>query len=190
MLKLKLPFSRNTDAKIIVSEEHQRPPEPDPENIETGFFVNRNGLAWAVFFMVIFGIGFSAAIFVYIVQSKPMDEVGQNVMVNLVAETPEPTPVIELNRGDIVLEVLNGAGIPGSASEAKTLLEGLGYTSVATANEASFDFATTMVAVKESKKEFVDVLIKDLEGSYNVGASTDFLDESGDFDAVITLGAR
>ena len=189
MFKLRLPFFRNKTVESTVHGESFRSPEADPVDIETGFFVNRKGLAWAIFFMTIFGIAFSASIFIYIVGSNPVDEASQNVAVDFVEETPEPTPTPAPARGEFAVQVLNATKTPGLASQVKDYLERLGYQDVAIGNTTG-DFPETILQAKESKKDFLDTVNNDLSGKYKVNSSQEFLDEAAEYDFVITLGQK
>lgn len=103
-------------------------------------------------------------------------------------ETAEPSPEPELKREDLKLQVLNGRGVAGTASDAKEFLEGLGYKDVAVGNADSFDFEKTEVSIKEDKKDYLEMLTDDLSKEYVVSEDTETLDAESDFDAVITIG--
>jgi len=104
--------------------------------------------------------------------------------------TPEPTASTSLKREDVKVQVLNGSGVSGAAGKVKTLLEGLGYKDVDTGNASSTDVAVTEVSVKESKKEFVKLVIKDLAKSYEAVEASKPLVASSKYDIVITLGKK
>lgn len=120
--------------------------------------------------------------------------------------TPTPTPIAtempkvdeqekeeedrEFDRSTVKLQVLNGSGVSGLAGKAKTMLEGLGYKSVAVGNAATSDFTETVISVKDSKKELVDFLVKDLSKDYQVSDKTEVLPASSAYDFVITLGNK
>lgn len=105
-------------------------------------------------------------------------------------ETPVASIAPTLKRDSLKLQVLNGSGVSGAAGKAKTLLEGLGYTSVDTGNATSSDFANTEVAVRESAKEYLDIVIKDLSKEYEATAAAKVLPTSSKYDIVITLGKQ
>ncbi|MFZ3301911.1 MAG: LytR C-terminal domain-containing protein [Microgenomates group bacterium] len=107
-----------------------------------------------------------------------------------VKETPVASTTPTVKRDGLKVQVLNGSGVSGAAGKAKTLLEGLGYTSVDTGNASSSDFANTEVAVKESAKEYLDLVIKDLSKEYEATAAAKVLPTSSKYDIVITLGKK
>ena len=105
-------------------------------------------------------------------------------------ETPIASNAPAVKRDEIKVQVLNGSGVSGAAGKAKTLLEGLGYSGVDTGNASSSSFVSTEVAVKESAKEFLDLVIKDLSKDYTATAAAKVLPTSSTYDIVITLGAK
>jgi len=100
--------------------------------------------------------------------------------------TPSPTPTLE--RSDLTVKVLNGSGTKGVAGEAQTFLEGLGYEGVETGNASSYDFEETVVSIKKDKKEYLDMIVKDLSEKYKVSSESATLNEDSDFDVEITVG--
>ena len=99
--------------------------------------------------------------------------------------TSSPVPVTSL---PVTISVLNGSGVAGAAGKAKTTLEGLGYENVAVGNAASQDFAETEFEIKEKKKDYLELLIKDLAKEYTVASKSGILEDDNDYDAVVTLG--
>ncbi len=105
-------------------------------------------------------------------------------------ETPVASNTSNFKRDGLKLQVLNGSGVSGAAGKAKTLLEGLGYTSVDTGNASSSNFVKTEVSVKESTKEYLDLVIKDLSKEYEATAAAKVLSNTSKYDIVITLGQK
>lgn len=110
----------------------------------------------------------------------------------LYSPTPAPTASASstVKRSDLSVEVLNGSGTSGVASEAKDFLESLGYTVANTGNADNFDFANTEISIKDSKKDYLETLTKDLSDKYSLATESSSLDASSDYDAVITIGAK
>lgn len=113
-----------------------------------------------------------------------------------VQSTPETTasPVAtsssSLKRDELKLQVLNGSGVSGLASKAKTYLEELGYKDVQTGNASLSNLLESTLAIKDSKKDFSENLISDLSKKYKVNTETEVLPASSRYDAVITLGSK
>jgi len=101
-----------------------------------------------------------------------------------------PEPKVEVDRSKISLQVLNGSGISGFAGKAKTYLEGLGYKDVMAGNAVTSDFTDTVISVKESKKELLEIIKTDLSKNYKVAEKTETLSASSKYDFVITLGSK
>lgn len=125
---------------------------------------------------------------VFIYRAGIKEEVVQKTSKILPIETLEPTLMPGPRREDIKLQVLNGSGVIGDALRVKSFLEDAGYKEVTTANADNYDYKTTIVAVKESRKDYGDLLAKDLAKNYKVTISSTFLDEINDFDVVVTVG--
>ena len=114
----------------------------------------------------------------------------QNLTVVQTSPTPSSSPAVtEVKRADLKVQVLNGSGVAGAAAKAKTFLEGLGYVDV-TAGNADGDFALTEVEIKENKASASGMLKDDLKDEYTLADTVGVLDESSDYDVVITLGAE
>jgi hypothetical protein len=105
-------------------------------------------------------------------------------------ETPVASSSPTLKRDGLKVQVLNGSGVSGAAGKAKTLLEGLGYVSVETGNASSSSVETTEVAVKETAKEYLELIIKDLSKEYEATAAAKVLPTSSKYDIVVTLGKK
>lgn len=99
-----------------------------------------------------------------------------------------PTPKTELKRSDLKIKVLNGTGVPGVAGKATEFLEKLGYEGVKTGNADSFDYEKTIVQIKESKKNYLGLIIDDLSKNYSLAESSKTLSEEEKFEVIIILG--
>jgi hypothetical protein len=104
--------------------------------------------------------------------------------------TPKPEAKTEVKRDTIKVQVLNGSGTAGLAGKAKTYLEGLGYVGVVAGNAPTSDFEETVIAVKDTKKELLDVVKADLSKNYQVAKDTEVLPASSKYDFVVTLGSK
>lgn len=100
------------------------------------------------------------------------------------------TPSSNLKRDSLKVQVLNGSGVSGLAGKVKAMLEGLGYESIVVGNASSSDFEKTEVAIKESKKEYLDLVIKDLSSDYEAVEAEKAVPASSSYDVVITVGKK
>lgn len=105
--------------------------------------------------------------------------------------TPIPTeePVVDLS--EYALQVLNGSGVSGVAGVVGSTLEGEGFMDVAVGNAGSSNFEETEVAVKGDVPAGVFEAIESaLSDDYDVVEADDTLDEDGNYDVVVTVGAK
>lgn len=102
--------------------------------------------------------------------------------------TAEPTPEPELRREDLRLQILNGGGVAGAASKAQQHLEGLGYNVADVGNASSFDFTETEIRIKDSKREYLQLLRDDLSEEYTLASGAETLGEDSDYDVVVVIG--
>jgi len=101
--------------------------------------------------------------------------------------TPEPDKTI--NKKDYRIQVLNGTGKSGLASEARDFLVSKGYVIADVGNAATFDNTKTTVRVKNSKKEIIALLTKDLKERYSIDIGSP-LAEDESYDIIIILGGE
>jgi len=104
--------------------------------------------------------------------------------------TPTTKPTISsssLDRSSLRIQVLNGSGIQGAASEMNTFLTEQGYTDITTGNADSFEYEDVSISVKSTKSNFLKQLETDLSDSYTIGG-TDTSLSSSEYDVVIIIG--
>ena len=94
-----------------------------------------------------------------------------------------------LKRTDLKIRILNGNGVRGLATEAKKIIEELGYTVASVGNADNYDFQKTVLQLKASKSSYKDLLTNDLKSHYTVIVGVN-VSENESFDALITLGAE
>jgi len=156
-------------------------------------------LRWIlVALVVLLGLGIiGGGIFVYqkTLKNKKDKEVVAPTPTPLVAPSevtptgeisPYPTP--KISRADLKIKVLNGTGVPGAAGKVAELLEKLGWQGIKTGNADNFDYQKTVIQIKESKKEYFELLKKDLSSKYTLEEEPQTLSEDENFDAVIIVG--
>ncbi len=98
------------------------------------------------------------------------------------------TKASTLDRANLTVAVLNGSGEAGAATKASDALKKLGYDVVSSGNADNFDYETTTIQVKSTKKNYLDLLKSDLSDTYTVGAAT--ADYTGNSDAVVIVGKK
>ncbi len=102
--------------------------------------------------------------------------------------SPTSTPMVELDKTAISIQILNGSGITGAAKAAQDYLEGQGYTISAVGNADSSDYEAMIIAVKDDKKDYFAQLKKALATKYTVEDQADMVASSIKYDVVITIG--
>lgn len=107
------------------------------------------------------------------------------------AATPSATesakPNSSINKADFKIQVLNGTGKVGVATNMRDFLVSKGYTVVGVGNADNFNYQTSFVRTKESKKEAADLLTKDLAERYAISVGSP-LSEGEQFDILIIVG--
>lgn len=102
--------------------------------------------------------------------------------------TPSPTPTPTVKREDLKIQVLNGSGTSGKATEVRDLLLEKGYSDIVRGNAENFDYTVTELQVKKSKKDAVNLIKEDLQK--NVPSFKEsVLEESDNADVVLIIGA-
>jgi hypothetical protein len=101
--------------------------------------------------------------------------------------TPSPVPV-ELKRGDLKIQVLNGGGKAGAGSKMKTFLTDLGYVVSAVGNTDEYTFDKTEIEVKTGKEGALELLRNDLAKDYSLGTMSAALASDSPYDARVTVG--
>lgn len=104
------------------------------------------------------------------------------------SSTPTPTIDPKLKRSDLKISVANGTTKNGFAKEIAAFLEKKGYKNIAKSNADKDTYETTVLLVKEAKKNYVTLLTLDLTDT--VVASIETLPDDSTFDAVIRLGNK
>jgi hypothetical protein len=106
-----------------------------------------------------------------------------------VAQTTTPPPVpVEIKRGDLTVQVLNGGGTAGAGSKMKTFLTGLGYTVSNVGNTDEYTFEKTEIEVKVGKEGALELLKNDLAKEYSLGTMSSTLASDSVYDARVTVG--
>lgn len=93
-----------------------------------------------------------------------------------------------LDRSKLSIIAQNGSGIEGTAGKASAILKELGYNISSTGNADNYNYKGITIKVKDSKKDFVDLLKKDLSKDYAITSTSSDLPPSSASDAVIIIG--
>lgn len=109
-----------------------------------------------------------------------------------IAPTPVvvSTPSATSDRAAVVLQILNGSGTVGAASDMKDYLEGLGYKGISAGNASRSDYEETKISIKDSKKALLQMIVADLGKKVSVSTVASTLSETSGYDAIVTLGKK
>ncbi|KKQ24345.1 MAG: hypothetical protein US40_C0005G0019 [Candidatus Roizmanbacteria bacterium GW2011_GWC2_37_13] len=100
---------------------------------------------------------------------------------------PSPTPTPSFKKEELRVQVLNGSGTAGKASEFKDILKEKGYQEIITGNAENYDYELTEIQVKKSKSQAAAMIKEDLKDYLNAFKET-VLDEAETPDVVIIFG--
>lgn len=105
--------------------------------------------------------------------------------------TITPTPTIDpaLKRSDIKISVLNGTDKSGFAKENSEKLTTLGYKNIDLGNADRDDYSSTVIRIKDSKKNYLSLIINDLMNDFDT-STLDSLSEDDKSDVIIVLGLK
>ncbi|OGY28427.1 MAG: hypothetical protein A2Z42_00570 [Candidatus Woykebacteria bacterium RBG_19FT_COMBO_43_10] len=105
------------------------------------------------------------------------------------ASIPSPEPKKEPNKKDFSVRILNGSGLAGAAGKMRDFLSSKGYTVESVGNAENFNYQTTTVQIKTSKKDISSLLTKDLEERYSINIGPP-LSEGEQFDILLIVGGE
>ena len=111
---------------------------------------------------------------------------------NQTTESTKSNPPAEkpiLNKADLKIQVLNGAGISGAAAKARDFLTSAGYKVSEIGNSEEANRSDTLIQIKSGKADYKDALLLDVGKSYTAVADTN-LPASSAFDVIVTIGAK
>lgn len=103
--------------------------------------------------------------------------------------TNTPTPIPIINFDSLKIKILNGSGIAGEAAKVTDLLSQNKFKIAKTGNASNFDYVKTQIETTNSiSPQIVGLIIKSLETEYSSTVSATKLDDSNEYDIIITTG--
>jgi hypothetical protein len=101
---------------------------------------------------------------------------------------PTPTPTPSFKKEDLNVNVLNGGGVAGKASEVTATLKKAGYSGTVNGGNAdNFDYTQTVIQVKKTKAQAFSMLKNDL-ADYATNPKKETLDEKDPADVIFIIG--
>ena len=104
------------------------------------------------------------------------------------APTVTPTPTPAFAKEDLKIQVLNGGGVAGKATDVKQILTDKGYLDIITGNADNFDYTKTELQVKKSKSQAYSIVASDLK-DYVTSPTQSTLAEDETADVILIIGA-
>ncbi|MBI4091449.1 LytR C-terminal domain-containing protein, partial [candidate division WWE3 bacterium] len=105
-------------------------------------------------------------------------------------EVKESSPsVVELNKASLKIRVENGAGVSGTAGKFKEYLTNKGYNVVEIGNSDNFNYQNTVLKSKEDKKDYLELVKKDIGGDYTIETG-EVLSPETSYDLLIIVGRK
>ncbi len=187
-LNLKMPPLEETDAKETTSVS----PLPRPRMS----FLTLAGLTLASTALVAL-IGGGIVVYQKALQKlETTTKTATNKQLPLASTNTEVTPTVivtdsdGLRREEVRLKILNGAGVAGTAGQAKDFLADLGYKQIETGNADNFTYQQTEIFVSSDNEELFELLKNDLSSVYSVDEEMKQLeeDEIESLDGLIIVG--
>jgi hypothetical protein len=102
---------------------------------------------------------------------------------------PTPTTNPNLKRSDLTVTVQNGTTKAGYAKEIADYLDGKNYKKVSKSNADNTDYSSTVIKIKDSRKDYLPLLKVDLNRKVDT-STIQSLDEKSITDAVVILGVK
>lgn len=173
-------------------EEKEEKTEPEPEEEPSEEKDSKISLIWVVvlaLFIIASLVGGGILVFRAGVEKGKL-EAGGVSQTAIPTPTPVSSPASEVKRENLKIQVLNGTGKAGVAAAAKEYLEGVGYKNVEIGNADTSDFTETEISIKNSKKDYLEILKSDLSKKYTISETIKTLSEGSEFDTTVTIGSR
>lgn len=98
--------------------------------------------------------------------------------------------VVEFDKADYEINVLNGSGTAGEAGTVQKILEDFDYVVANTDNADSYDYVATEIQAKSDvPKAYLDKLEEELSEYYTIKI-TDSLSDDDEYDVVVIVGSE
>ncbi|OGK53085.1 hypothetical protein A2970_00465 [Candidatus Roizmanbacteria bacterium RIFCSPLOWO2_01_FULL_44_13] len=143
--------------------------------------------------LLLFVASFALSFLLFLAFSKiKLPNLGEVLTVKTATPTPRPsatpTPTPSFAKEDLKIQVLNGGGVAGKATDVKEILTDKGYLDIITGNADNFDYEKTELQVKKSKSQAYSMVAADLK-DYITSPTQTTLAEDETADVVLIIGA-
>jgi len=143
-----------------------------------------------VFFNALLLAGIAYLGYTFFQDKKQESTTGTQITVKTVSPSPKlEEPSKKANLEEFSINVLNGSGTAGVASNVSSLLEEIGFDNIEVGDADSYDFTDTEVKLKEEVPDSVFEKIKEALSGYSVNKSETLADNS-QYEVVIIIGSK
>jgi len=133
-------------------------------------------VVFVIFSITLFGLKISSK---GLNKSVPLKEVEETVEE---VET-EKEEIIQLDREEITLEILNASGVAGAAGDMKEIFEDFGYSDIEVGN--ADDAEGNELYIDPEYKDLVDLLLEDVEDELDIEETLELEDEDAIEEGII-----
>ncbi len=129
-------------------------------------------------------------------QTKKTQEIKNSSQEKIVEKKEEivtPTEKPKINKNTLKIKIINGTGTPGEAGKVASLLTNEGFVkeNIKTENADEFNQTITLIRVKEKYQDIAKEIEQIISSSFEkIKIDSSFLDETGDYDIVVTTGGK
>lgn len=168
-------------------------PIVEPEPVEEETEEKKSAPKWLLFLVgLLIGLGLGVGVVLgwSMYSNNKSASTSKETDVSEVKPSPvvaQITPTPELTRSKLKVRVENGGGIKGAASVGSDYLKGLGYDVVSLGNAEEM-VKLTEVKVTAGKREYGQLLLRDLGSKYQVASMAGELTGATEYDALVTVG--
>lgn len=178
------------------STPRNHPTKPTLEDLPSGTNTSKSSLLpkIAIIALIIVVLGFLGYKFKDTLMSKLPNSDGNNGIITIepspiATSTPAPSPSPTAKLGSYSIQILNGTGEPGIASQIQAQLEEEGFTTTDTGNAGNYNYDKTEINVKQDTPKSVYLAIeKVLSKDYLIEQKAD-LAADHDYDVVVIIGS-
>lgn len=155
-----------------------------------GFSLPKFGLPKKEFVLFIISFALSFLLFFFVSKMK-LPDFSKKLTVTTATPTPIPSatpiPTPAFKKEELKVQVLNGGGVAGKATDVKAILSDKGYVDIITGNADNFDYSKSEIQVKKSKSQAASMMISDLK-DYITSPTQTTLSEEETADVVFIIG--
>lgn len=137
-----------------------------------------------IFIIIVFGI--------FLFRRQSTSNQSEKITPTLTQE-PSPTPIPNIDKKTVKIQVLNGTGTPGQANSAVNALTAAGYSkdNITTDNAADYNHTLTTISTKANFSSITSDIKSALSSTFdNISIDSSPLDNDSKYDIIVTTGGK